>query len=145
MRDGTSRNTVSVIDGKPIPIPFDGNCLFHSIAFALNHVGIECNHNVVRRRIVDVMKLDDHDMQTLCFEYPNDDELSYRLRMRRNSEWGSGIEIKQIPKAFGVGVELYQVNAQNKFYKLFSVPPTHRKVYLFYNGQNHYQPFVPLG
>lgn len=97
--------------GHVLPVPMDGNCLFHSALRELGRVGLAGNcHSAaaLRKALLDWVethgKVVCADLQLATWiELETDEDLaSYCARLKRDGQWGGTIELFALAELFGV-------------------------------------------
>jgi len=114
-----------------VPMPEDGNCLFHSVADQV--YGDNSFHDVVRKLCLDYMEKErDH-----FSGFVSEDFSSYIKRKRMDGVFGNHLELQAISEIYSRAIEIYtNKDPLNIFQGSYSVdnPP----IRLSYHHGNHY-------
>jgi len=117
-----------------IPMPGDGNCMFHSISY-----GLKISHKELREKVVKFIienpsfKINDTKLKDWIFWSENITYKEYAKKMSKNGIWGGGIELSIISHIYNVSICVLQNGKViSKFLK------SNKLIFLSYVGNCHY-------
>merc|ERR1712137_1037653 len=134
---------MGVRNGKVVPQPGDGSCLFHSLAYGLQST----NASRLRAEIADYIMANpdslvaDNPIRDWVLWDSGLDTASYAKSMRTGSRWGGAVELAVCAKTKGVRVDVYE-RGRSGFVRISSFDggggPGSGVVNLCYGGRVHY-------
>lgn len=125
-----------------IPMPGDGNCMFHSISYGLN-----ISHKVLREKIVNFILenpdfiINDTKLKDWIQWSENISYIKYAKNMAKNGIWGGGIELSIIPYIYNISICVLQKGNIKDKYKIISKflrPNSKKIIFILYVGNCHY-------
>lgn len=122
-----------------VNIPKDGNCLFHAISFLTNPKTYRTgkSEKEYRSMITKYIQKNDH------FDSFIPEKKKYIKRMKKNSVWGGGPEIKAFSMFYRYAISV--IDSKKKKIYTFDDSDTYYpyRIFLAYNG-SHYEPIVEI-
>merc|ERR1712232_983617 len=126
----------------------DGACLFHSVAFGLNAIGLQEDGFSVRQRIADfIARHPSTEITgtplTSWVEWDSSMSVSsYASRLFGGGLWGGAIEMAACSRIYSVDLAVYEEDRYRDCYTRISDFLTDAKprgyVFLLYSGRSHY-------
>jgi hypothetical protein len=131
--------------------PGDGSCLFHSMCYGLNAMGMRESATVLRRELAHFIQRNPKveiagDTLEEWVNWDSNTSVStYASRMAAGRAWGGGIEIAACALLRKTNIHVYErQKGEIRRISCFDCPqPTKRLVHILYQGGTHYDALVP--
>lgn len=132
---------------RVIPMPMDGNCLFHSIAYSIYNSIDDEQSDLIRHEIVQYVckNWEEFNAWTVDEEgEPYESSDIYRSEMLNSGTFGSVCELKAAGCLYPLCIEVYR---DRLLHGVFGAQDRPVKRFLFYGDLNsgHYDVLLPLG
>jgi len=151
---GRSGGKFFLKNGRAVPQPGDGSCLFHSLCFGLNggrrQGGAMASR--LRQELAQFvqqnprMKISGDTLEEWVRWDTNSSVANYTRRIRAG-DWGGGIEMAACSLLKRVNIHVYERRRSGAFERIscFDSPtPTKQTIHVLYQGGVHYDALVPL-